>query len=502
MRWSTALMRPAITERFRRIPAAIREGAVYAAAIGIARITGVLLLPLLTRRLSDPELGVFGLLTSILLLVQYGAGLGLDSGATRWFYEAELAGSTAQATQADRRRTLSAWVWSTMAMSAAASALGAFAAAPLARMLFDGTASEIRATRAAALTIPGLAMVNVLQHWYRMVRRPMPALAVAVIVAGATLVLTIGLVGIGNAGVGGVFAAQAIAGAAVTVAGLVVLWPTIGAPRIDSERLRAMLRYSLPLLPAVASPLLLGLLTRVLIRVFSDVGEVGKFQVVAMLATVVTLVTTAFQQAWEPYALSMTDREAAKPIYRAAFVGFAAVAGLVSVCLAAGFPLALPILGSRFGDLALPAVVFGASMLISGGLPIVNTGPSIAGTGRPALETMLVGTLMNVAFCAALVPSFGQLGACWASLITAVLLVAFGTIRSERVWRIDFPVRATTTAALVSSLVCAALLAFTTADGLSLALRIVVALVIMATSVAVCTRVLLRVGGSLRTVDP
>lgn len=483
--------------RLGKIPSAIREGAVYALAIGIARVTGVLLLPLLTRRLSDPELGVFGLLTSTLLLLQYASGLGLDSGATRWFYEADATGLTGDALRDDRQQTLSAWVWTTLLSAGLLATAGAVFAEPLARLVFDGTPGDVRATRAAALTIPALAMINVLQHWYRMVRRPLPALIVACAVAFATLVLTIGLVGVGHAGVAGVFAAQAIVGAGVTVAGLVQLWPTIGAPRIDRARLRAMLRYSLPLLPAVASPFLLGLLTRVLIRAFSDVGEVGKFQVVSMLATVVTLFTTALQQAWEPYALSLTDREGAKPIYRAALLGFVTIAGLFSILLAAGFPIALPILGARFDDLALPALVFGASLLISGALPIVNTGPSIVGTGRPALETMVGGTVANVALCAALVPSFGQSGACWASLMTAVLLVAVGVVRSERVWRIDFPVRAVCSTAVASAAVCAVLLGLNATDRLALGVRLSASAALLAASAAASLALLIGTARNL-----
>ncbi len=470
-------------------------------AIGIARVTGVLLLPLLTRRLSDPELGVFGLLTSTLLLLQYASGLGLDSGATRWFYEAGAAGLTGDALREDRRRTLSAWVWATLLSAGLLAVVGVILAEPFARLVFEGTAGEVRATRAAALTIPALAMINVLQHWYRMVRRPMPALVVAGAVALGTLLLTIGLVGVGHAGVAGVFAAQAVVGAVVTVAGLVQLWPTIGAPHIDRGRLRIMLRYSLPLLPAVASPFLLGLLTRVLIRAFSDVGEVGKFQVVAMLATVVTLFTTALQQAWEPYALSLTDREGAKPIYRAALLGFAAVAGLFCIFLAAGFPVALPILGARFRDLAVPSLVFGASMLISGALPIVNTGPSIVGTGRPAFETMVGGTVANVALCAALVPPFGQSGACWASLATSVLLVVVGLVRSERVWRVDFPIRAVAFTVVASVAVCGVLLGLSESGQLAPAARFAATAALLAASAAAALTLLLRTVSALRSAS-
>lgn len=484
--------------RLARAPAAIREGAVYAMAIGIARITGVLLLPLLTRRLSDPELGVFGLLTSGLLVLQYSAGLGLDSGATRWFYEAEAKGLEGAELHEDRRRTLSTWVWTTLLVGALLSVLGTALAGPIARLAFSGSPSEIRATRATALTIPALAMINVLQHWYRMVRRPIPALVVAVVVAGSTLVLTIVLVAVGDGGVASVFAAQAIVGAAVTIAGLVQMWPVIAPARIDPVRLRAMLRYSVPLLASVASPLLLGLLTRVLIRAFSDVDEVGEFQVVSMLATVVILFTTAFQQAWEPYALSMVDRERAKPIYRAAFLGYSAAAGLFCAALAALFPAALPILGDRFDDLALGAVVFSASLLLSGILPVVNTGPSIAGTGRPALEAMVGGTVANVAFCAVLVPPLGQLGACWAALATAALLVGIGLVRSERVWRIDFQVQAAAAVVAGTSVVCAALLAMHASDTIPLAGRIAGFTAILGVSAAASLGVIARTASRLR----
>jgi O-antigen/teichoic acid export membrane protein len=460
-----------VLKKFESVPAAVREGAVYALAIGLARATGVLLLPLLTDRLTDREFGVFGLLTSALLVVQYASGLGLDSGATRWFYEAGVRGLTGTELAMDQRRTLGTWVWMTLAVGVALSVGGGFFARPIARLAFDGTASEGRAVAAAAATIPALAMINVLQHWYRMVRRPIPALVVAGTVAAATLVLTVVFVAVRGAGVAGVFGAQAVVGAVVTVAGIVQMWPTIGRPRVDRERLREMLRYSVPLLPAVAAPLMLGLLTRVLIGAFSDVGQVGEFQVVSMIATVVVLFTMALQQAWEPFALSIVDRHAAKPLYRTALLGYSAVAGFMTCALAGLLPFVLPILGARFRDLALPAVVFAASMLIGGAIPIVNTGPSIAGTGRPALEAMIGGSVLNLALCAALVPKFGELGACWASLATAIVLVGLGVLRSERVWLIEFPMMKVLRVAGCSALATAGLLALSNHRATSFALR-------------------------------
>ena len=436
-----------------RIPNSLREAGVYGAAFGISRLAGILLLPLLTNRLSNAELGVFGLLASTTLLLQFLSGLGLDSGATRWFYEAQAIGLRDRELRSDQRRTLATWVWATVAVSIGLSGLGVLLADPISHAFFDGTGHTAAAVRASALTIPALAMINVLQHWYRMVRRPVPAFAIALVVALFTLALTVLLVAVLDYGIVGVFGAQAIVGTGATIVGLRQMWPEIGFESIDRVRLGEMLRYSLPLLPALASPLLLGLLTRVLIRVLSNVEEVGKFQVVSMLATVVVVLTTAVQQAWEPFSLSLPDRVSSKPIYRVMMVFYGALVGLIVAALAGVLPFVLPILGDRFVSLAVPATVFSASVLLSGAFPIINTGPSIAGSGRPALEAMVSGSLLSLVFCALLVPGMGQRGACWAALLASCATVLVGLYRSERIWHVGYPLREVVVALAVGAAV-------------------------------------------------
>lgn len=481
-----------------RIPDSVREGTAYAAAFGIGRVTGVLLLPLLTRRLDDNELGVFGLLTSVLLVLQYGSGLGLDSAATRWFYQAEVDGLASEALRLDRRRTLSTWVWTTMLVSGVIGLAGVVCGSALANVFFDGTARQTRSVQMAALCIPGLAMINIMQHWYRIVRRPVPALVVAVLVSVAIFMLTLYLVAVQEHAAAGVFAAQALVGFVAIVIGLKQLWPFIGVPSIDTQRLREMLRYSIPLLPAVASVLLLGLLTRVLIRVFSDVGQVGEYQVVTMLATAVVLVVTAMQQTWEPLSLSIVDREGAKPMYRAVVTGYFVLAGYITLVLAAVFPVVVALLDERFRKLALPAVVISASLLINGAIPIVTTGPSIVGSGRPAFEAVTVGIVLNTVLCVLLVPRYGQIGACWASLLGSAGLVAFGWHRSERLWHVGYEWPVVLVVVGLTGLCTAGILTLA-AQHWSVSLRVATITLVVAAATALTVRfVLQRIRGLQR----
>lgn len=483
-----------------RIPSAAREGAAYAAAIGIARVTGIILLPVLTRRLDSDELGLFGLLTSVFLLLQFASALGLDSAATRWYYEPELAGLTGIDLIRDRMETISCWVFVTLGVGTVIGLVGLLTAPMAAAWFFDGTPAQVRAIRAASAAVPLTVTTNILQHWFRMLRRPGRALAIAIAGSTGVVVATVLLTLVGDGGVASVFGAQAGVGGLVSLLGIVLLRGTLSTRAISSARLRAMARYALPLLPAVAAPLFLGLLARALIGALAGVDEVGRFQVVTMIATTMLLFTQAFQQTWEPFTLALTDRIGAQPLFRTSLVGYATVSTALLVALAAVVPVALAGLGDGYQGLLVPTVVFSASVLIGGAFPVVNTGPTIAGTGRPALEAVSASTLGNLVLAAVLVPRWGHAGACWASLATSAVLVVVSLIRSERVWHVGFPVARV--AAIVGAGTVATSIIIAASDLGNATARLVVVAVTTGTSLGLAGSVLFRLARELRDGAP
>ena len=112
--------------RLQSIPAALRDGALYAAAIAIARVSSIFLLPLLTRRLTRTEFGVYAVVSAALLLGQYLSGFGLDTATTRWFYEYRADDQQAM--------TLATWVWFQVAASTAFCVVGVLGAPLLSRL--------------------------------------------------------------------------------------------------------------------------------------------------------------------------------------------------------------------------------------------------------------------------------------------------------------------------------------------------------------------------------
>jgi O-antigen/teichoic acid export membrane protein len=413
------------------VSGALRNGLLYAMSNALARGASILLLPVLTRQLTDQELGVYAVLAAVLLLMQYLSSGGLDTAATRWFFEFRE--------QQDRDATIATWVASQLIASTAVAAVIAVAARPLSTIVFR-SASFATPIRAAALALPLTVATLIVQHWFRIHEKATAAVVFGVGTAVLTVGCTIGCVGPLGLGLSGVFLGQAVAGVVLTICGIAAVNGKVHLGAFSKVRLVAMLRYSLPVLPSVAAIYLLAVLTRLLINGLSSTEVVGDYQVVAMLATGAALFTQAVQQAWEPFALGANDREASRPIYRTALVGYFVVATVLCSAIAVVGPWALQLVGLRYRSFGAELVVMCAAILVAGAMPIVNTGAAIVGSGRPALLVMCLSILANVGLAFALIPKWGLAGAVWASLIAAIVTVPVHVWLVESLWPIGVQV--------------------------------------------------------------
>lgn len=416
-----------------RIPAVAREGAVYAIAGTVNRAAGLVLLPLYTRDLTKAEVGGYGLLTSVLLLCQIVTVTGLDSATARWFFHLPDA--------RERERTFSSWIlWqgSLVLLIAVPTLLGA----PLfSRALIGNVPGATRAVRFAALALVAGVLPNALFNWFRLHRRPAAAGLTATSQAVGVALASIVTLGILDLHLPGVFIAQFVVGALISVAAVIIERAAMLPLHATRERIREMLRFALPLVPAGAAFWIIGVADRLFLRAFSDLEQVGRYQVVATVAAGVGLFTQAFQLSWGPAALSIQDRPNARRIYRAVLDGYLLVGGLI--CFAAGL-LGTIVIGvvaaGKYSGLLSPLVILTASVVFQGVLAIVSIGPTIVGTSRPTLDAVAVAAVVNTVLNLTLIPPFGLMGAAWATMLAMVALALVGTWRSERMWRVGYDV--------------------------------------------------------------
>jgi O-antigen/teichoic acid export membrane protein len=403
----------------------VKNGLLYAVSIALSRGATILLIPALTRQLTDRELGIYAVVSAVLLLLQYLSSLGLDAAATRWFYQFR--------DQANRDSTVSTWMVSQVLTSCVIAIVFALVAGPVGSLAFGG-ASPVRTIRTAALSLPFTVVTLIVQHWFRIRQLPIPAVLFSIATAVFTVGCTIAFLGPMELGLPGVFLGQAVAGAALTIIGGAIVFRKVHLRAFSAHRLKEMLRYALPVLPSVAAIYLLAVVTRLLINGLASTEVVGDYQVIAMLATGAALFTQAVQQAWEPYALANSQNETSRTIFRTALLMYVILAAVLCSAIAVVGPWALQLAGTRFGEFGPELVIICASILVSGSMPIINTGAAIVGSGRPALVVMGVSILANIAFAIVFVPRFELMGAMLASLFAAVVTVPIHVWLVEALW--------------------------------------------------------------------
>jgi O-antigen/teichoic acid export membrane protein len=406
------------------------ESVVYGLSGVIARFQSVLFVPIYTRLFAPADYGVMSLINSSIAVVSIFVVLGLDNSAHRWFWESE--------DPADRRTTIASWVWCQLATATVFGAIVALAAGPIARRIV-GTPDAIPLVRWSALTLPLGVLGIVTNNWLRMQRRPWAttayALGVSLLTIGLTLLFVVGL----RWGLLGVYVAQALAMAVGSAVSVIMLrgWLDLRWFRID--RLREMLRFALPLIPGALAYWVVGVAERKIVEAYTNTAEVGLYSVGMALASGVALVTGAFQQAWGPFAFSISNAPDARSTYAAVFLWYLWGATFLSAGVALFAPEILAVLATKryagasevVGVLALGYVMIGLTY-------IASIGPSLAKITGPTGIAMTAAALLNVLLNMLLVPRWGKFGSGVATLVSQSVTPIYLFVRAQRLYPIPY----------------------------------------------------------------
>lgn len=401
-----------------------RDGVVYAAGTLLSRGVALLLLPLVTRVLSPSEYGALDLIVTLGVLVNLLVPLETSQALARLWND--------RAEGAPRRRLAgTAWTFTLASHTAFAGACALFAV-PIALALL-GDAGYAPAVRAGGCAIALNGAFYLLQNQFRWELRPRAYAAVSVGYALANLVfVAVFAWGLG-AGLEGVLWAQAVAAAGASALSLGWLWRSL-AWGIVRDELAAMLRFSLPLVPAGIALFASFYVNRLMLNALATLHDVGMFGIASRLAGVATLVLIGVQGALTPLVYAH-HHEAETPARLARLLeGFSAVALLA--CLALGLFGAELVLLLATPDYAKAAPLIGwlAVAAVLAQLYIFAPGIAIARKTHWQLAITLVSAFAGICLNALLIPRWGVWGATLATLVAgAVFFGAWMTV-SQRLY--------------------------------------------------------------------
>lgn len=410
------------------------ESLVYGLAGTVSRFLGIFLVPVYTRIFTPEDYGVLSLVASTMAVISIFSVLALDSAAGRWFWDTEET--------EDRQSTVATWAWCQMAVSAALG-LATFAAADWLGRAIVGRPDAGLYFRLVALMLPLNVLGTVLTNWLRMQRRPWATMLYTLGFSVTGILLSILLVVVLRWGLAGVYWAQVISMALGSAAGAWLMRGWVSPRRFGWGRLRAMLRFSFPLIPAALAFWVVGFSDRFFVQAYRSTDEVGLYQIGSSLAAVVALATTAFQQAWGPFAFSIHKQEQAREVYAGVFLAYLWVTCAACTALSLFAPEIILLLATeRYLGASSVVGLLSFSYVMIGLSYIAGTGPGIVKRSGPTGAAVALAAALNILLNFALVPPMGKVGSALATLLSQAAVPVYLFRASQRMYPIPYRFKA------------------------------------------------------------
>jgi O-antigen/teichoic acid export membrane protein len=406
---------------------------LYSLVNALTKFINFLLLPLYTGVLTQAEYGVQDLVLTTISLLWIFCMLSMDAAAHRWYWDSEDI--------VQRKRTISSWTWLLFLLAVFMSGQIWMLSDQLAQWIVDDANAGVFFRIAAIGQFLFSILPNVTWNWLRLQHRPRTlmwfTLLGSFINIGATYIMLVPL----NLGIFGLFWAAFISQGTSSLVAIFLLGDWINPRYFMFSRLKEMLRYSLPLVPASLAYWVVSLSDRYFVQAYGNNDDVGVYSVGVRLATVVVLLTMGFQQAWGPLSMSVYLKPEANRIYAMVLLIYTWLGCLLCLGLTLFSPnfVLLATAGGKWIDAAPIIGPMAFSFVMTGLAYIAGLGLEIKKMSVPAATGYIFAALLNIGLNFLLVPRFGKIGSAWATLISQICIPLYLFYKSQQVYPIPYP---------------------------------------------------------------
>lgn len=403
---------------------------IYGISGMITSVIALFLVPIYTRVFSPSDYGILNLVNVTFFLLGIFVIFGLDNSASLWYWD--------KIEETERKKTFASWAYFSFSFSLILAGFVWLLSKQLAVLLLkDAQLYYLFNLMSVALIFNSLQKVA--NIWFRVRKKPVWAVGYALTVSLVTIGLSILLVVKLNMGLGGVYWAQIGSSIVSFILVLFLMYDWLLPIHFDFARMREMLKFAMPLIPAALSFWLMNSASSYFIQHYTTSAEVGLYQLGNSLASAIGLATGAFMQAWSPFAFSIAKEENHQQTYADIFIIYVYWGSLGVLALFLFAPEILIILAPpSFSGAGFVAGLLGLNILILSLPQIVAIGCALVKTNMPYSIAVIIGSTISVILFLTIIPIAGKEGAVSATIFGNIFIFFYVYHRSQKLYFIPY----------------------------------------------------------------
>lgn len=408
------------------------DSLIYGISYMLSRFIGIFLTPFYTRVYTPTDYGTMALLTSGYTLISIVIVLSLDNSTARWFYDTT--------DKCDQKITINTWIWFYFSLSIIVALLIFSCSSLIANGLFKGDKHAGTYIKLLAASLPLTVWSAVANNVLRFERKAIPAVSLSLFTNLTLIGLTILFVLVLKKGLLGAYYAMFLSAAIGMPCAFYLIKGWVGKPSLlNFKRLRAMLLYSSPFIPATLAYWVVNLSGVYFINGYLSKSEAGLYQIGTSIAGVAGLVTSSFQQAWAPFAFSIHKNEGAREVYAKVLYLYVLIVGFLCMLIALFTPEVLMMLTTpKYYDAAWVASILTFSNLFIGAVYIADIGAAIAKKTAPLGIISTISAFLIIGLNFLLIPRIGKEGAALAVCLAQLISPIYMFYRSQKLYYIPY----------------------------------------------------------------
>ena len=388
-----------------------------------------LLLPLYTKYLTPAELGVSDTITGVTSIIFPLLVMGLDSAFSAFYFD--------EKSQEYKDKVFNT-IWLTIVIASVVPMIVSVFSEYISLLLFGSEQYTI---------LVGVALVSVTMNlWYlplallmRMENRMMVFALVNIAASLTMILLNIIFVSIFEWG-----AYSLIVSTAITQGVQFILYLIFGKIKFkissyDKKLIKKILKYSLPLVPAVLATWILNMSDRYIINYFHGEWEVGLYGIAARFGTIISLFANGVYMSYTTFAYDKKGESDAKQQYSRILSAFIFV--LLLICMTVSV-YSKEIVGIMTEDSYRESYRMMAPILWSQLLYGVNTlvGYAIGFEKKSYLNLIATstGAIINVILNVMFIPKYGALAAAYTTSFSFALMTALTYVFAQKIYYVEY----------------------------------------------------------------